>query len=320
MFTHSARALTRFAARRATFGAAAARHMSSGVDGCQTIGVIGMGLMGHGIAQVAAQSGFDVVAVEMDQDAMDSGMARIEGSVAKLAEKGRMTQEDADAAIARITQASSIDALSDCDLVVEAIVENLDIKKKLFADLDAIVKPDGVLASNTSSFPIHEMADATGRPDKVVGVHFFNPVQLMKLVEVARTDATSDASFDRAVAFGEAVGKVVVGCKDTPGFVVNRLLVPFMAQALAMLDRGDATPEDIDNAMRFGAGHPMGPVHLADYVGLGTNLAILEGWQELFPDEPAFIVPDCLRAKVAEGKLGRKTGEGFYKWDGDKKL
>ena len=291
------------------------------------VGVVGCGLMGHGIVQVAAQGGCEVVALESDPGALEKGIGRIERSVKKLAEKsvekGKATQEQADAGAAatlgRITATTDVSALADCDLVVEAIVENLDVKKQLFADLGKLCKPETIFASNTSSFPIGEMGEASGRPDRMVGLHFFNPVQLMRLVEVVRTPATTDEVFAAARAFGEACRKVPVACKDTPGFVVNRLLVPYMVQALQMLERGDATKEDIDAAMQFGCGHPMGPITLTDYVGLDTTLFILEGWVERYPNEPAFAIPEILRSHVAAGKLGRKSGEGFYKWDGDKK-
>ena len=293
----------------------------------EKVGVIGCGLMGHGIVQVAAQGGFTVIACEAEQAFLDKGIGRIEKSLAKLAqksvEKGKATQEEADAkaseARARIIGTTDKQLLADCDLVVEAIVENLDVKKALFAELGGICKPETIFASNTSSFPIGEMADASGRPNRFVGLHFFNPVQLMRLVEVVRTDATDEDVFAAARAFGEAVGKTPIGCKDTPGFVVNRLLVPYMVQALLMLERGDASREDIDVAMQLGCGYPMGPLTLTDYVGLDTTLSILEGWCERYPDEPAFAIPQILRDKVAEGKLGRKTGEGFYKWEGDKR-
>ncbi|MEM7518683.1 MAG: 3-hydroxyacyl-CoA dehydrogenase NAD-binding domain-containing protein, partial [Planctomycetota bacterium] len=201
----------------------------------------------------------------------------------------------------------------------EAIVEDLDVKKSLFKELGEICKPETILASNTSSFPIAEMGEASGRPERMVGLHFFNPVQLMRLVEVVRTDKTDEDVFAAARGFGEACKKTPVSCKDTPGFVVNRLLVPYMTQALLMLERGDATKEDIDAAMQFGCGYPMGPLTLTDYVGLDTTLSILQGWVERYPNEPAFAIPKVLEQKVKEGKLGRKTGEGFYKWDGDKK-
>lgn len=293
----------------------------------QKVGVVGCGLMGHGIVQVAAQAGLPVVAVETEQAFLDKGLGRVRKSLDKLAdkavEKGKASEADArksaDATFARITGTLDRAALKDCDLVVEAIVEDLDAKKALFAELGKLCKKETIFASNTSSFPIGEMAAASGRPERFVGLHFFNPVQLMKLVEVVRTEKTDDDVFAAARAFGEACGKVPVACKDTPGFVVNRLLVPYMVQALQMLERGDATKEDIDAAMQYGCGYPMGPVTLTDYVGLDTTLSILEGWCERYPDEPAFQVPEILRRKVREGKLGRKSGEGFYTWEGDKK-
>ena len=291
------------------------------------VGVVGCGLMGHGIVQIAAQGGFEVVACETQQDALDRGIGRIEKSLNKLAqklvEKGKKSEEDAqkDAADARarITGTLNKQDLADCDLVVEAIIEDLDVKKALYAELGSICKPETILASNTSGFPIAEMGEASGRPERMVGLHFFNPVQLMRLVEVVRTDKTDEEVFAAARAFGEACGKAPVSCKDTPGFVVNRLLVPYMVQSLLMLERGDASKQDIDAAMQFGCGYPMGPITLTDYVGLDTTLYILQGWTERYPNEPAFEIPKILEQKVAEGKLGRKTGEGFYKWDGDKK-
>ncbi len=293
----------------------------------EKVGVVGCGLMGHGIVQIAAQAGFEVVSVEAEQGFLDKGLGRIEKSLAKLAEKavakGKASPEDAEknraAAWSKISGSTDKASLADCDLVIEAIIEDLDVKKSLFKELGGICKAETVFASNTSSFPIGEMADASGRPERFVGLHFFNPVQLMRLVEVVRTDNTDEDVFAAARSFGEATGKVPVACKDTPGFVVNRLLVPYMTQALEMLERGDASKEDIDAAMQFGCGHPMGPITLTDYVGLDTTLYILEGWCERFPNEPAFSIPEVLRTKVKEGKLGRKSGEGFYKWDGDKK-
>ncbi|MDA1265938.1 MAG: 3-hydroxyacyl-CoA dehydrogenase NAD-binding domain-containing protein [Planctomycetota bacterium] len=293
----------------------------------EKVGVVGCGLMGHGIVQVAAAGGHQVVACELDQGALDKGIGRIEKSLAKFAsknvEKGKMSEDEAQAWAAevrgRITPSTEVTALHDCDLVVEAIVENLDIKKSFFAELGANAKPDAIFASNTSSFPVREMAAASGRPERFVGLHFFNPVQLMRLVEVVRTDETDEEVFAAARAFGEACGKSPVGCKDTPGFVVNRLLVPYMVQAISMLDRGDASKEDIDTAMQLGCGYPMGPLTLTDYVGLDTTLSILEGWTARYPDDPAFAIPESLRLKVSEGKLGRKTGEGYYSWEGDKK-
>ena len=292
----------------------------------ERVGVVGCGLMGHGIAQVAAQAGFPVVVLEGKQEFLDSGLARIDKSLAKLAEKAVEKGKNADqakaesAAIrARIRGSLERESLADRDLVVEAIVENLEAKNALFAELGKVCKPSTILASNTSSFPMAMMGGASGRPKQMVGLHFFNPVQLMKLVEVVRTDATSDEVFAQARAFGEACGKTPVEVVDSAGFVVNRLLVPYMTQALQMLERGDATAEDIDTAMKLGCGHPMGPIELTDYVGLDTTLYILQGWVKRFPGEPAFAIPAVLERKVKEGKLGRKSGEGFYTWQGDKR-
>ena len=292
------------------------------------VGVMGCGLMGHGIAQVAAQGGCEVVVVETVKAALDAGLARLHKSVDKLGEKavekGKLTAEQAAAEGAavkgRVRGSLDRKAVADCDLVIEAIVEQLEAKNELFADLGKLCKPAAIFASNTSSFPIAAMAAASGRPARMIGLHFFNPVQLMKLVEVVRTDATDPEVLAAARAFGETCGKAPVTAKDTPGFVVNRLLVPYMTQSLQMLERGDATAEDIDTAMKLGCGHPMGPIELTDYVGLDTTLYILQGWVKRFPKEPAFAIPSILERKVKEGKLGRKSGEGFYKWQGDKRV
>ncbi|GAB9470374.1 hypothetical protein Gpo141_00007621 [Globisporangium polare] len=308
-----------------------ARSMSSSSSSdfeIKKVGMVGLGLMGHGIAQTAAQAGFQVVALDMNQQGLDAGMKRIEGSLAKIVgrgvKKGTITEDAAKAQIeetlARITPTTDQQDLADCDLVIEAIIENVNVKKDFYANLGKIVKPSAIFASNTSSLAISDFAGSSGRASQVVGLHFFNPVQLMKLVEVVRTDATNPAVFEASKNWVHAIGKHPVSCKDTPGFIVNRLLVPYLAQAIALYERGDATKEDIDVSMQFGAGHPMGPITLADYVGLDTTLFILEGWVRDHPNEPAFFVPEIVRKKVAEGKLGRKTGEGFYKWDGDKRL
>ncbi|MBK7644769.1 MAG: 3-hydroxybutyryl-CoA dehydrogenase [Planctomycetes bacterium] len=285
------------------------------------VGVVGCGLMGHGIAQVAAQGGCTVVVVETEQKFLDTGLARIDKSLSKMAEKAKEKGGNFEAAPVRARISGSLErkSLADCDLVVEAIVEDLGVKNKLFAELGALCKKETIFASNTSSFPIAEMAKASGRPSQFVGLHFFNPVQLMKLVEVVRTDATSEEVFAQARAFGETCGKSPVACKDTPGFVVNRLLVPYMAEAMKMLDRGDASAQDIDTAMKFGCGYPMGPFELTDYVGLDTTLSILQGWVKRYPNEPAFKIPAVLEKLVNEKKLGRKSGQGFYKWEGDKR-
>lgn len=283
------------------------------------VGVVGCGLMGHGIAQVAAQAGCQVVVRESDQGALDKGLGRVRKSLDKLVEKQKLSQADADAACGRIQGTLALSDLADCDLVVEAIVENLEVKNRLFAELGRLCKPSTILASNTSSFSIGAMGAASGRPQRMVGLHFFNPVQLMKLVEVVRTKATSDEVFAEAKAFGEACGKVPVAASDTPGFIVNRLLVPYLAEAIRMVERGEATPADVDNGMTLGCGYPMGPFTLLDYVGLDTTLFILEGWHKLEPANPLFAPPRLLVDKVKAGKLGRKTGEGFFRWEGDKR-
>jgi len=285
----------------------------------QKVGVIGCGLMGHGIAQVAAQAGCDVVVREAEQGALDKGLGRITKSLAKLVEKEKLSQAQADESSGRISGTLDLSDLADCDLIVEAIIENLDIKTALYKELGTLCKPEAIFASNTSSFSVTKMGVAAGRPERMVGLHFFNPVQLMKLVEVVRTPDTADEVFAEAKAFGEMVGKVPVGASDTPGFIVNRLLVPYMAEAMRLVERGDATAEDVDTAMKLGCGHPMGPFTLTDYVGLDTTLSILEGWHESFPDNPIFEPPQLLKDKVAEGKLGRKSGEGFFDWSGDKR-
>ncbi len=283
------------------------------------VGVVGCGLMGHGIVQVAAMAGMEVTALESEQKFLDAGFKRIDSSLAKLVEKQKLTQDQATQVRGRLKGTTNKKDLSDCDLVIEAIVENLDAKKTLFAELGKICKPSTIFASNTSSFPIAEMGDASGRPDKMVGLHFFNPVQLMKLVEVVRTPKTSEETFAAARSFGEAAGKIPVSCKDTPGFVVNRLLVPYLLEAIRMLERGDASKEDIDNAMQFGCGYPMGPITLLDYVGLDTTLFIAQGWHDRYPKETLFAPPKLLVDMVNQKKWGRKTGQGFYSWDGDKK-
>jgi len=288
-----------------------------------------MGLMGHGIAQVAASKGYEVVAIDSNKSSLDKGMQAIENSISKIAakmvKKGTMDQDAADAFTTKtmqaVTPASDVSALADCDLVIEAIIEDIGIKLPFYENLGKVVNPDAIFASNTSSLSITEMGVASGRPDKMVGLHFFNPVQLMQLVEVVRGNDSSAESMEAAMGFVKGIGKTAISCSDTPGFVVNRLLVPYLGQAMQLLDRGVATKEDIDTAMRLGAGHPMGPIHLADYVGLDTSLSILEGWVASNPElAPELPISSSMKQLVAEGKLGRKTGQGYYTWDGDKKL
>eukprot|EP01083_Nonionella_stella_P295376 1003920_1 len=294
-------------------------------NGFDKLGVIGLGLMGHGIAQTAATAAVkdnihsSIIAYETDASFLDRGRDRIRNSVDKLVSKERTSAADAEALMNKITFTTDRDALNDADLIVEAIIENLDLKKTLYSDLGKECKPEAIFASNTSSLSITRMALASGRPEKFVGVHLFNPVQLMKLVEVIRTDHTDRDVFDKTMEWVGRIGKVGVKCRDTPGFIVNRLLVPNLVQAILLVERGDASIEDVDLSMKLGAGHPMEPLHLADYVGLDTCLFIMEGWVKDFPEERAFVVPDILREKVKNNELGRKTGKGFYHWDGDKR-
>jgi 3-hydroxyacyl-CoA dehydrogenase len=328
MIRTALRSLAPVPARRSALALDAARAFSSSPVEFKKVGMVGLGLMGHGIAQTAASSGFQVVALDMNEKGLEAGMKRIESSLGKIqarsVKKGAITEAQAQTTIAetlaRITPTTKTEDLADCDLIIEAIVENVDVKKDFYAKLGKIAKPSAVLASNTSSLAITDFAGSSGRADKVVGLHFFNPVQMMKLVEVVQTDATDPAIFEACKQWVHAIGKHPVSCVDTPGFIVNRLLVPYLAQAIALYERGHASKEDIDVSMQLGAGHPMGPITLADYVGLDTSLFILEGWVRDHPNEPAFFVPEILRQKVKEGKLGRKSGEGFYKWDGDKRL
>ena len=288
-------------------------------EAIQRVGVVGCGLMGSGIAQVSAMAGYDVHVVEADPAALDSGMKRIERSLEKLVEKEKISAEQRDAAKGRLHPSTSLDDLKDCDLVVEAIIEDLAQKKALFEKLGQITGPSAILATNTSSFPVGELGDPAGRPDRVIGLHFFNPVQLMKLVEVVKTAQTDAGALAAANAYAVAVGKTPIQAADTPGFVVNRLLVPYLGEAIRMLERGDATMEDIDTGMALGCGHPMGPITLLDYVGLDTTLFIMQGWHERYPENPLFEPPQLLRQLVSEGRLGRKSGHGFYAWEGDKR-
>ena len=285
------------------------------------VGVIGLGLMGHGICQVAAQSGkhSQIVAFEQEEKFLDVGRTRIEKSIEKLVAKEKLTQEQATTTLNNITWTTDIKQLENMDFIVEAVIENLKLKQDLYTQLGNICQSSTIFASNTSSLSISEMAQFSGRQENFVGIHFFNPVQIMKLVEVIKTNETSDETFNKAYKWVEDINKIPVTCGDTPGFIVNRLLVPFLTQSMLMVDRNDATIHDIDISMKLGAGHPMGPLHLSDYIGLDTALFILQGWVDKYPNEPAFVIPKCLEEKVAAGELGRKTGKGFYYWDGEKR-
>jgi 3-hydroxybutyryl-CoA dehydrogenase len=281
--------------------------------GIQKVGVVGAGQMGAGIAQVAAQAGYQVTLVDLKPEFVAKGVATIEKSLAKFVEKKTLAQEQATAARGRVQTATETKALAGCDLVIEAIVENADVKRKLFAELDGLVGPDAILASNTSSIPITLLAAATKRPDRFIGMHFMNPVPLMKLVEVIRGADTSDATLAAVVEAGKAMGKEVHACRDFPGFVSNRVLMPMINEAIFCVMEGVATPEAIDTVMKLGMAHPMGPLQLADFIGLDVCLAILEVLHKGLGDDKYRAAP-LLRKMVAAGDLGRKSGRGFYRY------
>jgi len=279
------------------------------------VGVLGCGLMGSGIAQVAATAGFDVIVLEVEQKFLDKGFAGIEKSLAKFAErppdKGGITAEQKDAIRARLKGTTNKQVLADCDIVIEAIIENVEDKKKMFASLDPIVKKDAIFASNTSSISITELLTSTKRPERFVGLHFFNPVPLMKLVEVVRTIATAADVYDTAYEFGKKLGKTPVRTSDKTGFIVNRLLVPYMLDAIRAYEEGVGSIDDIDNAMKLGCGYPMGPFVLLDFVGLDTTYYITHVMYDEFK-ERRFASPPLLKRLVMAGWYGRKTGKGFY--------
>ncbi len=273
--------------------------------------------MGSGIAEVAATHGFDVIVREVDQASADKGRGRIEKSLERAVSKEKISPEDRDAALGRLTFTTEVADLAPCDIVIEAIVEDLEVKNALFGELDGLCGPDTIFASNTSSLTITDMAANTDRADRFVGLHFFNPVPVMKLVEVVRTIATSDETFDRAFAFSKKLGKVPIAAKDNSGFVVNLLLVPYMLDAIRQLERGVASIEDIDTGMVLGCGYPMGPFTLCDFVGIDTLYKISEIMFDEYREE-RYAPPPLLKRIVAMGRYGRKSGQGFYDWSGEK--
>jgi len=275
------------------------------------VGVVGCGLMGSGIAQVCAQAGYQVVVSEINEDLLQKGWENIKRFLAKGVERGKVTPEEMEAALARIQGTVDIHDFKDCDLVIEAVIENMEAKKEIFASLDEMCPPHTILASNTSSLCITEIASATRRGEKVVGLHFFNPVPLMRLLEIVRTILTSEETFERAREFGESLGKEIVVAKDTPGFIVNLLLIPYLLDAIRALEKGVATKEDIDKSMVLGLNHPMGPFTLLDLLGLDTTLFIADAMYGEFKDS-RYAAPPLLRRMVTAGHLGRKTGKGFY--------
>jgi 3-hydroxybutyryl-CoA dehydrogenase len=275
------------------------------------VGVVGCGLMGGGIAQVSAQAGYATTVVEMDRALLDRGLAGIHRRLDALVDRGRLSPAQREAARARLAGTVRLEDLGDADLVIEAITENPALKKETFARLDRICPAPAILASNTSSCTITELAAATARPAQVVGLHFFNPAPVMKLVEVVRTILTGEPAFKVAWGFVQSLGKTPVAAQDTTGFVVNRLLVPYLLEAVRLLESGVASKEDIDQAMQLGCGHPMGPFTLLDLVGLDTTLYVAEVMFQEFR-EPRFAPPPLLRRMVMAGHLGRKSGKGFY--------
>jgi 3-hydroxybutyryl-CoA dehydrogenase len=281
----------------------------------KTVGVVGAGLMGSGIVENAARSGYQVIVREVNEGAVGSGQTRIERSMARALERGKLTEAERDEINGRISWTTDLEALSGCDIVIEAIIENLDQKKETFADLDRITRPEVILASNTSSVSITALAASTSRPDRVAGCHFFNPVPVMKLVELVRGYLTSDDTIARLRSLGESMGKTVVVAKDTPGFIVNYLLVPYLLDAVRMVENDVASKEDIDVAIQLGLSHPMGPLTLLDFVGLDTTLFIADVMYEEYKD-PKYAAPPLLRKMVMSGYLGRKSGRGFYDYSG----
>ena len=275
------------------------------------VGIVGSGIMGSGIAEVAAKAGFEVVLRSRSQTSADAMVASLQKSLDKQVEKGRLEQDARDAALAQVRGVSDLNELADCDLVIESIVEDLPTKKQLFNDLDRIVKEGAILATNTSTLPVVEMAMETGRPERVCGVHFFNPAPAMSLVEIVRAITSSDETIAECRAFAEACGKGPVEVKDQAGFIVNALLFPYLNNAIRLMDAGVATRDDIDAAMKGGCGFPMGPLALLDLVGLDTSLSILEALYAEFCD-PNYAPAPLLRRMVSAERLGRKSGQGFY--------
>jgi 3-hydroxybutyryl-CoA dehydrogenase len=281
------------------------------------VGVVGCGLMGHGITQVCAQAGWDVVVREVSQEKLDAGVAKIEKQLARAVEKGKLEQADADAVRARIEPTLDYADLADCDLVIEAITEDLDQKLEMWREVDAVVKPEAHFATNTSSLAVADQAAATSRPERFLGLHFFNPVQVMPLLEVVRADGTDDDAAKLGFDLGDTLGKRTVAAGDNRGFIVNRLLVPFMLDGINAYEQGVGSIEDIDAAMIAGANHPMGPITLADFVGLDTLASIAKVMHEAY-GEDRFAAPSTLTKLVDAGHFGRKSGRGYYDYSGEK--
>jgi 3-hydroxybutyryl-CoA dehydrogenase len=278
------------------------------------VGVVGFGLMGSGIAQVCAQAGYDTVVREVGQPLLEKGFSRVDASLARLIKAGKLTEDDAKATRARMRGTTSLEDLKDCDLVIEAVLEELVIKKEVFGTLDGLCPPTTIFTSNTSSLTIVEMAAITRRPDRFAGLHFFNPAPVMPLVEIVRALTTSDETVATLREFVTSLGKTGVVCKDSPGFIVNRLMVPYLLGAIRALEQGVATVEEIDTAVKLGLRHPMGPFELIDYTGLDINLHVANIFFDEFKD-PSVAPPALLKRMVLAGRLGTKVGRGFYEYD-----
>jgi len=277
------------------------------------VGVVGCGIMGSGIAQVCASHGHDVTVLEVDQQRLDQGLAAIKGRLARDVDRGRLTQERYERALRRLKGTTDIQDLSGCDLVIEAIVEDVPTKEHLFTELGSVCKAEAILASNTSSLSLSTLAAASDRPESVIGLHFFNPPTILRLVEVISSESTSEAATDAAMAFCDSIDRLTVRVRDTPGFIVNRLLVPFIFDAIRMVESGTATAEDIDQACKVGLSHAMGPLATADLIGLDTLIHISDSMFEEY-GEPRFKAPTILRRMVSLGHLGRKSGRGFFEY------
>jgi len=280
----------------------------------ERVGVVGLGTMGAGIAQVCVQAGFETVGREVNDELAERGRATIDHYLSRGVEKGRMTAEQKDETLGRLTLATDLDALAGCDLVIEAVIEDLATKTAVFKELDALLGPGAILATNTSALSVTELADVTGRPERVVGMHFFNPAPVLKLVEVVRTAHTSDEVFDAAYAFAEKLGKEPIACNDTPGFVVNRILIPLLNDCVRVIDEARVSPEDVDRAMRFGANWPIGPCALIDLIGVDIHVHASEALAATLGEERMAPPPRLLRM-LEERTLGRKTGQGFFRYD-----
>jgi 3-hydroxybutyryl-CoA dehydrogenase len=275
------------------------------------VGIVGCGLMGSGIAEVAARCGYQVIVSEAKDELLSKGLDRVHASLTKAVSRGKATQEEMDKALARIQGTIRLEDFAPCDLIVEAVTEDMALKKQIFAALDGICSPHTIIGSNTSCLCVTEMASVTRRADKVLGLHFFNPVPVMKLLEIVRTILTSDETVATCRAFGESLGKTVVVAPDTPGFIVSRLLVPYLLNAIRLVENKVATVGDIDQAMKLGTNSPMGPLELSDLIGLDTMLNIANQMFDEFKD-PLYAAPPLLKRMVLAGRLGRKTGKGFY--------